>query len=204
MNDYTAKFNLSPDEMPRFDAAHVARERAAQLYFRALERGDSETVSRILKEAQSDSLLEAMLWQGHELEVAQMRAEEGSEAAAQVKNALEKAFPGRVRATNESEDELLPEVTVADVAARLQLNEKTRLAPDNVALSQLSQMREQTLPSRLTPRALREFFAGLSVQTSARFQEQFKEAAVFLRMGRQQSAHLAATRRAKKQKTEDS
>lgn len=193
--------NSNGDSQTPFDAAQIARERAAYLYFRALEHGDFLTMARVLEEAESDPQLEAMLWAGHEEEIAATDALEREETLAQVHGALHEAFPGRVLTSPVTVQETAPKLTVADVAARLQLNEsatgKVISTPDDKSvLSHLSQMQNESLPPRLTPRAISDFFLRLGVQASQRFREQFAEAAIFLRMGRQQNAPLSATRRA--------
>ncbi len=190
-----------------FDEANAAREKAVFLYFRALERGDHETIARIWKQAESDEKLEAMIYEGHQLEIAEVEAQERETAAQTLVGALENAFPGKVLQSPEPVFHEVPPLTVADVAARLQTDESAQgnlisVPADRSALQQLSQMRDENLPARLTPRHLKNLFAQLGLQTTQRFQEQFKEAAVFLRIGRGQSAYLAATRSARSRKKE--
>ncbi len=191
---------------PLFDEANAmanaAREKAVYLYFRALERGDNEAMARILKQAENDAQLDAMIWQGHQLELTERDASEQKEAAETLVDALEEAFPGKVLQSPEPVFEAPPPLTLANVAARLQSDESAQgnlisEHADRNALNQLSQMHEQCLPPRLTPRHLKKLFAQLGLQTTQRFQEQFKEAAVFLSMGRGQSTYLAATRSAR-------
>lgn len=198
--------NYNSKNPPLFDeanaTANAAREKAVYLYFRALERGHNEVMARILKQAENDAQLEAMIWEGHQLELAERDLSEQTEASKTLVGALEEAFPGKVLQSPEPVFQAPPPLTLADVAARLQTEESAQgtliSAPaDRNALSQLSQMREQGLPPRLTPRHLKKLFAQLGLQTTQRFQEQFKEAAVFLSMGRGHSAHLAATRSAR-------
>lgn len=199
--------NNQTPQSPLFDEANAAREKAVYLYFRAFEHGDNEAMARILKQAETDGLLEAMIWQGHQLENAASAEVEQSEAATTLVSALEEAFPGKVLSAPQAVFAEMPPLTVADVAARLQTDESAQgqsiSAPaDRSALQQLSQMQEQYLPAHLTPRHLKAFFTQLGLQTTQRFQEQFKEAAVFLRMGRQQRTYLAATRSVRSGKKE--
>ena len=203
--------NYNSQNPPLFDdansTANAAREKAVYLYFRALERGDNEAMARILKQAENDAQLEAMIWEGHQLELTERDLSEQKEASKTLVGALEEAFPGKVLQAPEPVFEAPPPLTLADVAARLQTDESAQgkliSAPaDRNALNQLSQMRAQGLPPRLTPRHLKKLFAQLGLQTTQRFQEQFKEAAVFLSMGRGQSTYLAATRSARSRKKE--
>lgn len=197
--------SLSEESFQAFDEANAAREKAVYLYFRALERGDNATLTRILKQAEADFLLANMIREGHELEIAEDDAIEQKEADATLIGALEEAFPGKVLTSPQSIYEAPAPLTIADVAARLQTDDSAQgkliSSPyDRSVLQQLSQMHTQNLPARLTPRHLKNLFAQLGLQTTQRFQEQFKEAAVFLKMGRQQSAYLAATRSATSRK----
>jgi hypothetical protein len=107
---------------------------------------------------------------------------------------LRESFPGRVLPNGNSSSEI-PAVTVAEVVARLQLDlhrEGGFEESDMRSLSALSSLRDHALPLRLTPRVVSEFLIQNRIQASRRFQEKFAEAAIFLRMGRRQSAQSPA------------
>ena len=111
---------------------------------------------------------------------------------------LREAFAGRAQDTPQKSESAIPTVTLAEVAARLRLDaarEGGLDAADARALQGLLALRERTLPPRLTPRAVADYLAILGLAASPRICEAFAEAAIFLRMGRQQTAQLAAAKK---------
>lgn len=113
----------------------------------------------------------------------------------QIAALLREAFAGRVQDEPRLEPPAVPAVTLAEVAARLQLDtarEGGLEDADARALQTLIASRDRTLPARLTPRAVGDYFAQMGLSASRRFCEAFAEAAIYLRMGREQAAHLAA------------
>ena len=110
---------------------------------------------------------------------------------------LREAFAGRAQDAPQKQESAVPAVTLAEVAARLRqgaAREGGLDAADARALQSLLALRERTLPPRLTPRAVADYLASLGLAASPRFCEAFAEAAIFLRMGRAQTAHLAAAK----------
>lgn len=115
--------------------------------------------------------------------------------AEQIATLLRDTFAGRVQDEPRVEARAVPAVTLAEVTARLQLDtarEGGLEAGDARALQALIALRERPLPPRLTPRAVGDYLAQIGVSASPRFCQSFAEAAIFLRMGRKQTAHLAA------------
>ena len=89
-------------------------------------------------------------------------------------------------------------VTVADVAARLQADEAIRGRSRQEVMAAMQNLRQVTtpLPDNLSQRGVRQLFERLGLTVSERVQDVFREAAIFLAMGRRQNmARLAATRR---------
>ena len=104
---------------------------------------------------------------------------------------LREAFPGRVQNQPQNKAPLeIPDITVAETAARVQLDAQREGGldeNDTRALEQLLALRKANLPARLTPRDLNEHFARHNIRASRRLLEKFAEAAIFLRMGRPQT-----------------
>lgn len=178
----------------------LARERALYQYANALERGDFATIQTILDEATRDADLEQMIFELHDAyqdEPENVHADDAADDAALVRELLRAHLPSGMAM---SEDEVLdvPPLTVGDVCASLQT--KTAIqggdAREVKAFTEQLRMSEATLPDELTGRKLRQLFAQLGVSVSERFQELFREAAIFLSMSREQDlARLSAARR---------
>ena len=115
----------------------------------------------------------------------------------QIAALLREAVAGRAQDAPQKPESAVAAVTLAEVAARLRLDaarEGGLDAADARALQSLLVLRERALPPRLTPRAVADYLASLGLASSPRFCEAFAEAAIFLRMGRQQTAQLAAAK----------
>ena len=194
------QFPESPQSSDR--AARLAREKAFFVYWSALERGDMETCQRVLRLAEGDAELCRIIVQAHDEDTAapQVLATPESEAA-QVRDLAAQIFsaPALSGPSHPEEEEVLPPLTVADVAARMQADVAQRaMKPsprDADLLRRLSRL--PTPVPELSPRGARRFLEGLGVACGERMQQTFREAATYLHMSRQQNvAQMAATRRA--------
>lgn len=119
--------------------------------------------------------------------------------AEQIAALLRETFAGRTQDDPRVVKNTVPAVTLAEVAARLQLHtarEGGLEAGDAKALQALIALRQRALPPSLTPRAVASYLAQIGIAASPRFCAGFAEAAIFLRMGHAQTAHLAAQKQA--------
>lgn len=174
----------------------LARERALYQYANALERGDFEIIETILDEATRDTDLEQMIIELHETYENENQSIHADDAAL-VRELIRAHLPSGLAIC---EDEVLdvPPLTVGDVCASLQTKAAIQGGDAREVKTFTEQLRqsEAPLPEELTGRRLRQLFAQLGVSVSERFQELFREAAIFLSMSREQNmARLAATRR---------
>ncbi len=171
----------------------LQRERALFLYHNALTRGDFATVERILDEASRDPELEAMIIQAHDAsdqEVAFQESTDARKVRQLVREHLQSGLP-------EADLSALPPLTVSDVCAHIQTKAAVK-GGDTESGSVMRELRlsEAPLPQELTGRGLRQFFTNLGVSVSEKFQEIFRDAAIFLSMSREQgAAHMSAARR---------
>jgi len=177
------------------------RERAAFLYTTALEYGDFETVQSILKHAERDSVLERIL-----LEVNDALAHENDlvlpgEAlfadAARVQQIVRECLPSAEIETEGSESQL-PALTIRHVLAQMQddVTLKRQFRQEATALQHRLQVQDIVLPSDLSQRSVHKFFKDLGLSAGERLQRLFRQAAIFLAMGREQHiSQLAAARR---------
>jgi hypothetical protein len=182
------------------------REKAAFLYTTALEYGDFETVQSILEQAEKDSVLERIL-----LEVNDALAQEndltvpGAAAfadAARVQQIVRECLPSGDIDTEESESQL-PALTIRHVLARMQddASLKRQFRQEAAALQDRLQVEDIVIPSDLSQRSVHKFFKDLGLSTGERLQRLFRQAAIFLAMGREQHmTQLAAARRERGQK----
>jgi hypothetical protein len=116
------------------------------------------------------------------------------DVAEQITALMRETLPGRVQDTPQQQKKSVPAVTLSEVAARVQFDasrEGGLDAADARALQSLAALREKPLPARLTPRSVADYLATLGIAASPRFCEVFAATAIFLRMGRQQTLHLA-------------
>jgi hypothetical protein len=177
------------------------RERTAFLYTTALEYGDFETVRSILKQAERDSVLERIL-----LEVNDALAHENDLVlpgevlfadAARVQQIVRECLPSAEIDTEESESQL-PALTVRHVLAQMEddVTLKTQLRQEAAALQQRREVQDIVIPSDLSQRSVHKFFKDLGLSVGDRLQRLFRQAAIFLAMGREQHiSQLAAARR---------
>lgn len=180
----------------------LARERVLYQYANALERGDFEIIEKILDEATCDTDLEQMIFELHEAYQDEQESAHADDAA-RVRELIRAHLPSGLAI---SEDKVLevPPLTVGDVCASLQTKAAIHGGDAREVKSFTEQLRqsEAPLPDELTGRKLRQLFAQLGVSVSERFQELFREAAIFLSMSREQDmARLSAARREPRQRS---
>jgi uncharacterized protein YicC (UPF0701 family) len=170
------------------------RERTLYRYLSALERGDFDTVTAVLSEAEHDAALEQMILETNEALSDECRAAIELSDEKLINQLVRQHMPSAV--ANAEEDELPAPVTVGDVMARLKSDVETtrdiRQEMDEVG-RRLDRL-DQALPDNLNLRSVREFLGRLGLSASQSFQKVFRETAIFLSMGREQRV-LAATRR---------
>jgi hypothetical protein len=184
------------DEKQIDNREQLAREKALYLYANALERGDFATIEAILEQATGDIELDEMIF---ELHLADQDEQENTHAddAALVRELIRTHLPSGL-AESEDEDLEVPPLTVGDVCASLQTKAAIQGgdAGEMKSLTEKLRQSEAPLPEELTGRKIRQFFAQLGVSVSERYQELFREAAIFLSMSREQGmARLSAARR---------
>lgn len=171
--------------------AQLAREKTLYKYSVALERRDFDTVAQVLHLAEVDPELEAMIMDinaehGVELETTFAAP---SDPAELVQTLLREHLPSGFT----TEDEVVPPLTVGDVAARLEADQQV-LPPDRTALGQL-RGNQHDLPDLINAHTLASLARDLGVRASDRFWRAFQQTAVALGLARSQAEmRLAATR----------
>jgi hypothetical protein len=177
------------------------RERIAFLYTMALEYGDLETVQSILDQAERDSVLERILLEvndslAHENDLV-LPGEAMFADAARVQQIVRECLPSAEIDIEESESQL-PALTIRHVLAQMQddLTLKGQFRQEAAALEGRLQVQDIVLPSDLSQRSVHKFFKDLGLSAGERLQRLFRQAAIFLAMGREQHiSRLAAARR---------
>ncbi|RAQ93964.1 hypothetical protein [Thermogemmatispora tikiterensis] len=173
----------------------LAREKALYIYLRAFERGDFDTMDRILQEAMGDSELEQMIIDVHRyyLEEEQFFLQE--EELEKLRQIVWQYLPSAVR--DEGEEVQIPPLTCRDVLIRMQENVLSRGAIKQELQRLLQQLPGSTpaLPDDLSLQNIRRLFERLGLQPTLPFLKHFREQAIMLAMQRRQGqAGLAAAR----------
>jgi hypothetical protein len=178
----------------------LAREKAVIAYLDAYERGDFDTMSIVLQQAEHDSELGDLIWNV----LAAYQSEEGDERRESdvvlVRQLLLQYLPSGWESVPNVED-ILP-LTISDVIARIQADEAVKGSVRQELKTVVPQLRQSTvpLPTNLGLHGVRTLFAQLGLRVSKPLQKVFSETALFLTAGREQGmAHLAATRRQREQ-----
>jgi len=187
------------DKRPEEQARRVARERSLFLYGTAAERGDLDTMIAVLREAEGDPVLEEMILEMNEVYRQEYEQEHAAviraEDVALVQRLLQVHLPSAFAPDAEV---AMPPLTVGDVVARLKADAalEGRDEQEAAELARRMETRAAPLPEDLSRGGVRRLFEQLGVAVGSRFQELFRETALFLNMGRRQgAARLAATRR---------
>lgn len=189
---------MRTDKVKAMDQDAHAREKTLLRYGVAIEEGDFDAISAALAAAERDPILERQLTEMNAVYQAEYETETQSEDAATVRGLLTRHLSAAL--TMDLADP--PPLTVGDVAAHLQTDPAlaSRLDAETLATSQRVRNEPTSLPTDLSQRNVRRFFEDLGVQTSERFRKVFRDAAILLAMGREQSmVRMAATRRQREQ-----
>jgi hypothetical protein len=176
------------------------REKIVLRYLVALDGGDLDTIAAILQEAEQDAELEKMLLEVNDLAAAELNQADDAQAVAAQDAVIvaELVQTYLVSTLSESAPEP-PPLTVGNVIARIHADaaaQQVRVERESLAATRPYQSLETPLPADLSLRRVAQLLEQLDVKVSRRFQDLFRETALFLRMGRNQGmARLAATRR---------
>lgn len=171
--------------------ARLAREKLLYRYGAALDRGDFNTVAEVLERAETDLELERMIMELNAQYRVEAEAATGvqSDPAKLVRSLLREHLPSGFT----TEDEVVPPLTVSDVAARLEADQKV-LPADRSALGQLRGTRRD-LPDTINARTLAMLARELGIVASDRFWRAFQQTAVALGLARSQAEmRMAAAR----------
>jgi hypothetical protein len=170
------------------------REKLLLRYTTALDAGDFESITTILQHAQQDPELEQMILEINDHYVDEVEAAAQAQDDAVVRELVQTHLLSAL-STAEIEP---PPLTVGHVLARIHADAALRgkVERDALAATRDLQATETPLPTDLSLRGVTKLLEQLGVQVGRRFQNLFRETAIFMRMGRNQGmARLAATRR---------
>ena len=173
-----------------------ARESTVLAYLDAFERGDAESVSRILQQAERDPELEEMIWEVHATYQAEQEYERREKDVALVRELLQQHVSSGWTERAEITD--IPPLTVSDVIAHMQSEAaaKGEVRQEFTAIAQHLRQSSIQLPENMGLQGVRKLFQELGVQASKQLQRVFSEAALILISRRDQGmARLAAARR---------
>jgi hypothetical protein len=178
----------------------LARERAIITYIEAYERGDFDTMTMMLEQAEQDSELGDLIWNVLATYQAEEEEERRESDVILVRQLLRQHLPSGWNTIPDVAD--IPQLTVSDVVARMQADEALKGSVKQELNTVVQQLRQSTmpLPANLGIHGIRSLFTQLGLQVSKQLQKEFSETALFLTSGREQGmAHLAATRRQREQ-----
>jgi hypothetical protein len=179
----------------------LAREKALYLYISAFERGDTDKMETVLRQAMYDPQLEEMIMEAHEYYLAEEKVKLREEEFAKIQDLVVRYLPSGI--ADEGEAIAIPPLTIGDVFGKLQ-EDKSIQGSVKQEVQQVNAKLAQTdvpLPENLAMKSVYRLFEQLGVVVSAKLQKLFREKAIFLSMSRQQGiAQLAATRRQKTQR----
>lgn len=178
----------------------LARERAIITYMDAYERGDFDTMSMVLQQAEHDSELGDLLWNVLAAYQAEEEDERRENDVVLVRQLLLQHLPSGWETIPEASD--IPPLTVSDVVARIQSDEAVKGSVKQELKTVAPRLGQSTvpLPANLGLHGVRALFAQFGLRASKQLQKVFSETALFLTAGREQGiAHLAATRRQREQ-----
>jgi hypothetical protein len=171
----------------------ASRDRTIHLYVQAMDRGDIDTIIRILEMAMDDHELD------HAIAEINLAIEEEAmlstlaNDAQLVRDLIDKYLPSS-KPIELAEQEAL---TVRDVAAQMQAKHNVPVADQQAHQELLGKSIE--LPSWLSIQEIKRLAHELQIQASDRFWKSFRETAIMMGMGKGQ-AQMAATRRNEKRR----
>lgn len=172
----------------------LEREKWLLRYSTALDAGDFDTVSLVLQQAEQDPELERMI-----LEVNDVLASEMEQAThAQEDTLVRELIQTHLRSALSEVTPEPPPLTVGHVIARIHADaaQGKKVEREALAATRSYQSVDTPLPADLSLRGVRALLEQVGLKVERRFQDIFRETAIFLRMGRNQGmARLAATRR---------
>lgn len=171
----------------------LGREKTLLRYMAALEAGDLVQVGEILQNAEQDVVLERMILEVNDLYATEIEENAHAQDAAVVRQLIENHF---LPPLNEEMVEP-PPLTVGNVIARIHADAALRgkVEREALAATRAHQSADMPLPSDLSLRGVSRLLEQLGLRVGRRFQNLFRETAIFMRMGRNQGvARLAATR----------
>lgn len=174
----------------------LMREKALFAYMDAYERGDFDTMSKVLEQAEQDPELGNLIWNVLAAYQAEEEEERRENDVVLVRQLLRQHIPAGWNTVPDAAD--IPPLTVSDVVARMQADEAVKGSVKQELNTFVQQLRQSTvpLPANLGLHSIRALFAQLGLRVSKQLQKVFSETALFLTAGREQGmAHLAATRR---------
>ncbi len=174
--------------MNELDERDVLRQKLIDRYVQALDEGEVDQAIEVLKAAQDDPVLTRMIGQveqGFEEEL-------GIEPLAQQAQAVRSLLQEQLVSSFTEEEEDLSQLTIGEVAARLQADKK--VPREDLETNQKLIARQEELPARLSIQAIRELAARLQVKASSKFWDLFRDMAIIMQIGRSQ-AQMAAMRR---------
>jgi hypothetical protein len=178
----------------------LMREKALFAYMDAYERGDFDTMSRVLGQAEQDPELGNLIWNVLAAYQAEEEEERRENDVVLVRQLLRQHLPSGWDTVPDAAD--IPPLTVSDVVARMQADEAVKGSVKQELNTVVQQLRQSTmsLPTNLGIHGIRSLFTQLGLRVSKQLQKVFSETALFLTAGREQGmAHLAATRRQREQ-----
>ncbi len=178
----------------------LMREKALFAYMDAYERGDFDTMSRVLEQAEQDTELGNLIWNVLAAYQAEEEEERRENDVVLVRQLLRQHLLSGWDTAPDAAD--IPPLTVSDVVARMQADEAVKGSAKQELNAVVQQLRQSTmtLPANLGIHGIRSLFTQLGLRVSKQLQKVFSETALFLTAGREQGmAHLAATRRQREQ-----
>jgi hypothetical protein len=184
--------------------ARLAREKAIITYIEAYERGDFDTMTIMLQQAEHDSELGDLIWDVLATYQAEEEEERRESDVILVRQLLRQHLPSGWSTIPEVAD--IPPLTVSDVVARMQSDEAVKGSVKQELNIVVQQLHQSTipLPANLGIHGIRSLFTQLGLRVSKQLQKVFSETSLFLTSGREQGmAHLAATRRQREQSSQN-
>lgn len=176
------------------DPRQWERERALFRYALALEQDDDEMVLNVLAQAETDAVLERMIFDWH----ATLLADDEGDASRFAHDAVTVQQLADEHLATGTEAELAPPAPLAikDVIARLRDDPHLRARLTNEMTQLADQLAENTtpLPEDLSLGAVQQLLAAQAVPLSRPFLKMFRDAAINLAMGHEQALNVAARR----------
>lgn len=176
-----------------------ARERAVYRYFSALERGDFDTVTAILAQAEDDTGLAQMIDEVNDALATEYEEAAREREALPVREMLTEHLPsGFAPDDHYDHDFELPPLTIATVAAHMREDaaQRGQMTAELKTLTEYLADNLRPLSDELSLGTVRKLFSELGISASPTLIKQFRTTAIYLAEGREQGqAYQAAARR---------